>query len=267
MLHIDGVKKSFGNFPVLERIDLTAASGQFVCVVGPSGCGKTTLLYLVAGFIQPTAGSITVDGNVPRGPGVDRVMVFQDYALFPWKTVAGNVAFGLEALGYPVSQVEALVEQYLDLVGLTRFRTWSVHRLSGGMQQRVALARALVVSPKILLMDEPFAALDSQYRRFMRRFLVELWEKTRQTIVYVTHSINEAVYLADRLYVLTARPASVKRVYTVNLPRPRDRVSAKFTQLRQQIEADLAEEFRESFDERARGQLDQLIRASESEAL
>jgi len=195
--------------------------GEFVTVIGPSGCGKSTLLHIMGGFIKADAGAIQVHGRQVNGPGPDRGMVFQEFALFPWKTVAGNVAWGLESQGLPRAKVEQSVEKHLAMIGLTDFRDHYPAELSGGMKQRVALARVLAFDPAVLLMDEPFGALDAQTRESMQEELTRLWERTGKTIVFVTHDIEEAVYLGDRVVVLTARPGRIREEVKIDLPRPR----------------------------------------------
>jgi NitT/TauT family transport system ATP-binding protein len=221
-----GVRKLYTKngrqLPVLDLERFTAREGEFVTVVGPSGCGKSTFLHIVGGFIKPEAGSIRVYGREVAGPGPDRGMMFQEFALFPWRTVAGNVEWGLEVQGVPRAEREATVGKYLELMDLVEFRHHYPAEISGGMKQRVALARVLAFDPKVLLMDEPFGALDAQTREVMQEELLRLWERTRKTIVFVTHDIEEAVYLGDRVVVLTARPARVKEEVAIRLPRPRD---------------------------------------------
>lgn len=253
MLELIRVNKYFediGYFEVLKNVNLSAKEGEFVCVLGPSGCGKTVLLYLIAGFLNPTSGKILLDGEAITEPDTDRAMVFQDYVLFPWKTVYGNVLFGLNSMGIEKQRKEEIAQKYLKLVGLKKFRDWPVHKLSGGMQQRVAIARALVMNPKILLMDEPFAALDSQYRRFLRKNLVEIWQKTKKTIIFVTHSINEAIYLADKIYLFSAIPATVKKVYQVDIPRPRHQRDSEFLKLSEEIESSTSREFEKTIKDK-----------------
>jgi NitT/TauT family transport system ATP-binding protein len=208
--------------PVLDGIDLAAATGEFVSLVGPSGCGKTTLLHILDGLVAPTRGQVLVDGAPVSGPGRDRAIVFQDAALLPWRTVLRNIGYGLECLKADRREAAAAARAWLDLVGLRGFELHYPHELSGGMQQRVNLARALAVDPQILLMDEPFAALDAQTREAMQGELLAVWEQARKTVVFVTHQISEAIYLADRVVVMSARPARVREVIAVDLPRPRD---------------------------------------------
>ncbi|MFH0805051.1 MAG: ABC transporter ATP-binding protein, partial [Patescibacteria group bacterium] len=214
--------------------------GEFVCILGPSGCGKTVLLNLVAGFLKPTTGQIVLDGRVVDRPGTDRILIFQDYVLFPWMTVYQNVLFGLVKSTLPQHEKEMLADTYMEMVGLIPCKGWYTHTLSGGMKQRVAIARALISDPKILLMDEPFAALDSQNRKSMRKNLETIWQQTKKTILFVTHSMNEAVDLADTIYLLAGTPSRIIKVYHPDLPRPRDRYGRKFVALLKEIEAEIA---------------------------
>jgi len=246
MLNLIDVNKSFGendDFEVLRDITISAKNGEFVCILGPSGCGKTILLYLIAGFLKPTKGKIFIDNTPISEPDCDRMMIFQNYVLFPWKTVYENILFALDKSAMNKSEKHKLVIQYLDMMGLVSFKDWYPYKLSGGMQQRVALARALVTNPKVLLMDEPFSALDSQYRKFLRKNLETIWRKTKKTIIFVTHSTEEAIYLGDKIYLLSTRPATIKKVYDVNFPRPRDSINPDFIKLRKEIEMDLSEDF------------------------
>src|SRR5438876_1216525 len=206
---------------ILDVERFSVREGEFITVIGPSGCGKSTFLHIVGGFIKAEGGSIRVYGEEVSGPGPDRGMMFQEFALFPWKTVAGNVAWGLEAQGVPRRQIEATVGKYLEIMGLADFRNHLPAELSGGMKQRAALARVLAFDPKVLLMDEPFGALDAQTRETMQEEVTRLWERTKKTIVFVTHDIDEAVYLGDRIVVLTARPGRIKEEVKIELPRPR----------------------------------------------
>lgn len=242
MLEVTGLSKTFygdNQREILKGIDLSVDEGKFVCIIGQSGCGKTILLYLLAGFLKPTSGKITLDGRELTNPSTDRIMVFQDYVLLPWKTVYENVLFGLEKTDIPKSKKNELVESYLDLVGLADFKSWYPHKLSGGMKQRVAIARALVSNPKILLMDEPFSALDPQYRKYMRKYLEAIWQKTRKTIVFVTHSINEALYLADTIHVVSGNPSTIVKTYNINAQRPRDVRSSKLSKIASDIEKNI----------------------------
>jgi NitT/TauT family transport system ATP-binding protein len=224
-LEVTGVRKSYTKdgrtLAVVDVERFTVRDGEFVTVIGPSGCGKSTLLHIMGGFIKAEAGEISVHGRRVDGPGPDRGMMFQEFALFPWKTVAGNVAWGLEAQGFKKEQIEDTVRAYLEMIGLTEFRNHYPAELSGGMKQRVALARVLAFNPEVLLMDEPFGALDAQTRESMQEELTRLWERTGKTIVFVTHDIDEAVYLGDRVVVLTARPGRIREEVKIDLPRPR----------------------------------------------
>ncbi|WP_329495014.1 ABC transporter ATP-binding protein [Kitasatospora herbaricolor] len=204
-------------FTALDSIELDVAKGEFLAVVGPSGCGKSTLLDLLGGLTAPTSGEILLDGRPVTGPGVDRSIVFQQYALLPWRTAQGNVEFGLEATGVPRRQRAPRAREYLDLVGLTGFEDRHPHELSGGMKQRVAIARSLAYDPAVLLMDEPFAALDAQTRESLQDELLRIWQRTGKTVVFITHGIEEAVYLGGRVAVLTSRPGRVKEVVPIDL--------------------------------------------------
>jgi NitT/TauT family transport system ATP-binding protein len=219
----------------LKDIDLDIPQGQFVCLLGPSGCGKSTLLNAVAGFAPPSSGSITADGQLVTGPGPERGMVFQEYALFPWMTVADNVAFGLEIKGMPKAEISAVVDQLLAMLSLTDFRNRYPKDLSGGMRQRVAIARVLALDSPIMLMDEPFGALDALTRRNLQDELLRIWAELKKTIIFVTHSIEEAIYLADRIVVMTYRPGTVKRDLMVDLPRLRDPAAAEFNALKREL--------------------------------
>ena len=225
-LEASGIRKVYTkNGQSLQILDIdrfAAREGEFITVIGPSGCGKSTFLHIMGGFIGAEAGAIRVYGRSVSGPGPDRGMMFQEFALFPWKTVAGNVAWGLEALRVPQADIDTIVRKYLEIMGLWEFRNHFPAELSGGMKQRAALARVLAFDPKVLLMDEPFGALDAQTREVMQAELTRLWERTGKTIVFVTHDIEEAVYLGDRVVVLTARPARIKEQVEIALPRPRD---------------------------------------------
>jgi NitT/TauT family transport system ATP-binding protein len=224
-LEASGVGKSYAkNGVALQVLDIerfAAREGEFITIIGPSGCGKSTLLHIMGGFIPADRGAIRVYGNAVSGPGPDRGMMFQEFALFPWKTVAGNVAWGLEAQGAPRAEIDAVVSRQLEVMGLSDFRNHYPAELSGGMKQRVALARVLAFDPKVLLMDEPFGALDAQTREAMQEELTRLWERTGKTIVFVTHDIEEAVYLGDRVAVMSARPGRIREEVTIDLPRPR----------------------------------------------
>jgi NitT/TauT family transport system ATP-binding protein len=205
----------------LQNINLDVRPGEFLCIVGPSGCGKSTLLHLIAGLQQQTSGDIRIDGNVVHGTGTDRILIFQELGLFPWLTVRENVEFGLKMKGVGKREREAKAREYLRLIHLSKFEDSYTHQLSGGMRQRVAIARALATEPDVLLMDEPFAALDAQTRDLLHDELERIWSETGCTIVFVTHNVREAVRLADRVLLLTFRPGQIKGEYRIDLPRPR----------------------------------------------
>ncbi|MDU4960467.1 MAG: ABC transporter ATP-binding protein [Sporomusaceae bacterium] len=224
-------------FEAIKHLDLDVRTGEFLAILGPSGCGKSTFLDMLAGLAHPSAGEIRIDGQVINGPALDRGFVMQGYALFPWRTVRKNVEFGLEIKKVAATERQAISQRYLELVGLQNFADRYPHELSGGMKQRVAIARALAYDPGVLLMDEPFAALDAQTRENLQEELLRIWEKTQKTIVFVTHSIDEAVFLSDRVAVMTANPGTIKALVEINLPRPRDgtRSSAEFGWIRHKI--------------------------------
>ena len=224
----------------LRDVTFDVAESELVCVVGRSGCGKTTLLNIVAGFLPPTRGEIRIGGRPVMGRGLDRGVVFQDFAqLFPWRTAQRNVEFGLEMKGVPRAERTEAARRFLALVKLDGFAGAYPHELSGGMQQRVAIARALAYNPAVLLMDEPFAALDALTRDEMQRLLVDVWRETRKTVIYVTHNVAEAVYLADRIVVMTPHPGTVKAQLPVGLPRPRDPLSVAFLEYQRKVVAQL----------------------------
>ena len=237
-LEIQGLRKNFatddGELSVLDGINLSIAPGEFLSIVGGSGCGKSTLLRIIAGLERDFQGSVRLGGSPITGPGLDRGYVFQEPRLFPWLTVEGNVGFGLEGR----SDCEELVRQHIDLVGLKGFERTFPQQLSGGMAQRAAIARALVGLPQVLLLDEPFGALDALTRIRMQQEVLRIWEAERTTVILVTHDIDEAMYLADRVVILSPRPGSIRRIVSVDLPRPRDRASHDFTQIRQRIYAE-----------------------------
>jgi NitT/TauT family transport system ATP-binding protein len=236
---IRGVNKVFKahdrDVVALRDIDLEIVAGEFVCLLGPSGCGKSTLLNAVAGFSLPSAGDIVVEGKRVTVPGPDRGMVFQEYALFPWMTVAQNIAFGLEVQKIDKAEIKLTVDQLLDLLHLGDFRDRFPKDLSGGMRQRVAIARILALDSPIMLMDEPFGALDALTRRNLQDELLRIWSTTGKTILFVTHSIEESIYLADRIVVMTYRPGTIKRDQRVGIARPRDPASPEFNDLKREL--------------------------------
>jgi NitT/TauT family transport system ATP-binding protein len=257
-LEIDAVSLAYPNarertsFLALDAIDLRVERGEFVTIVGPSGCGKSTLLHILGGFVPSDGGTMRVDGRVVSAPGPDRGMMFQDLALFPWRTVEGNVGWALEAQGRPRTEREATVERYLGLVGLRAFRHAYPNELSGGMRQRVALARVLAFDPGVLLMDEPFGALDAQTRELMQEELQRIWQETSKTVLLVTHDIEEAVYLGNRVIVFTARPGEIKAVLPIDLPPARSievKKSAAFMAYRNTIWDLLREEVLKARDQ------------------
>ncbi|MFY8105489.1 MAG: ABC transporter ATP-binding protein [Elstera sp.] len=237
----------------LKDIDLTVHAGEFVCLLGPSGCGKSTLLNAIAGFALPSAGEIDAFGQTVQEPGPDRGMVFQEYALFPWMSVARNIAFGLDIKGWPKAKIAARVDSLLDMLRLTEFRDRYPKDLSGGMRQRVAIARVLALDPPIMLMDEPFGALDALTRRSLQDELLRIWQATGKTIVFVTHSIEESIYLADRVVVMTYRPGTIKADIPLGLPRPRDTNAPEFNRLKRQIADMVMEEQRRFSVDEERG--------------
>jgi len=227
-VEIAGVTKTFqrrtgGTHLALAPIDLAVADGEFVSILGPSGCGKSTLLYIVGGFVPPSTGTVTVGGRPVTGPGPDRGPVFQEFALFPWKTVLGNVAYGPRQAGASKAEAEATARGLLARVGLSAYEGFYPKELSGGMKQRVAIARTLAYDPAILLMDEPFGALDAHTRLKLQNDLLALWERDRKTVLFVTHAVDEAVYLSDRVVVMSRQPGRIKEIVPIDLPRPRHR--------------------------------------------
>lgn len=246
------VRDLFKSFPVqgkqlmvLQNINLQLFSREFVCLVGSSGCGKSTLLNIVAGLASPSAGQVLVDGEVVTGPGSDRGMVFQGYTLYPWLTVAENIAFGLELRKMPKAEQRERVSYYLDVVGLTQFAKAYPKQLSGGMKQRVAIARALANDPEVLLMDEPFGALDAQTKEQMQQFLLNLWERTHITVMMITHDVEEAIFLSQRVYVMSSRPGRLKLEVPISLPEQRDleiKLSPEFVEIKREIIHALREE-------------------------
>lgn len=246
-IDIRGLSKTFkkGDREVcaLADFDLSITDGEFVCLLGPSGCGKTTVLRIVAGLEEKTEGSVRVHSQEVSSAGSDRGMVFQEFALFPWRTVRRNIEFGLEIKNVPEEQRREISDRLIELVGLKGFEDSHPKELSGGMKQRVGIARALANDPTVLLMDEPFGSLDAQTRNLMQKELLRIWSATKKTILFVTHSVDEAVFLADRIAVMTARPGKVREVIEVKLPRPRDRTSSEFIAVRGKVLTELDEEF------------------------
>jgi NitT/TauT family transport system ATP-binding protein len=244
-------RDQYGPLLVLESTSFKISPGEFVCLLGPSGCGKSTILNLIAGFLKPTRGQVLVDGQPVKKPGADRGFVFQQYSLLPWKTTFENVEFGLKIRG--ISRVERteLVNDYLNRVGLYKHRHSYPHQLSGGMQQRASIVRALVNSPSVLLMDEPFAALDAQTRHMMQELLLSMWSDLKPTVIFVTHDIEEAIFLSDRILVMGVRPGRIKETVTVNIERPRhiDTIlSPNFVNLNRQVFELIREETLKSMD-------------------
>jgi NitT/TauT family transport system ATP-binding protein len=242
-IQIQGVSKSYTQgVPALDGVNLELAENSFTCLLGPSGCGKSTLLNMIAGFIEPTAGRILVDGREVTHAGADRGVVFQEYALFPWRTAVENVEFGLMIRGLGHAERRATARRYLSLVGLAEHEGKYPNELSGGMKQRVAIARVLANQPSVLLMDEPFGSLDAQSREVMQEELLRIWEQDKKTVVFVTHSIPESIFLADCIVVMATRPGTIKEVVDVKLPHPRDDSSPEFVALERQIKRLVREE-------------------------
>jgi NitT/TauT family transport system ATP-binding protein len=238
-ISISNLSKTFEgsdrSVPALQDINLSMSRGEFVCLLGPSGCGKSTLLNSIAGFIQPSTGEIVVDGRPVTGPGPDRGVVFQEYAIFPWMTVDHNIAFGLEIKGVSGPEIRERVDALLDKLGLREFRDRYPKDLSGGMRQRVAIARLLAIDSPVMLMDEPFGALDALTRRTLQDELLRIWRESGKTILFVTHSIEESLYLADRIVVMTYRPGTIKRNQVVTMPHPRDPAGVEFNELKREL--------------------------------
>lgn len=252
-LSIRGVSKVYearsgDTVAALQSIDLEIAAGEFVVIVGPSGCGKSSLVYMMAGFSQPSRGSIWAGSNQITKPTIEHGMVFQSYALFPWLDIIGNIEFGLERKGMSKKERRAAALHYLHMVGLQDFADKHIDELSGGMKQRVAIARAFATEPAIILMDEPFGALDALTRRFLQKELLRIWQEHRRTVVFITHSVPEAVYLADRIIIMTARPGRIKSEIRVDLPYPRETTSEEFRNYERLIYADLDDELAKAFD-------------------
>ncbi|MDO9326724.1 MAG: ABC transporter ATP-binding protein [Methanoregula sp.] len=220
---------------VLDHLNIDVQDKEFVCILGASGCGKTTMLRLIAGLDTARSGTILLDGEEMKGPNSKVGFVFQEYSLFPWRSVIDNIAFGLEMKGIGKEERYRIADRYLELVNLTAFKTNYPSELSGGMRQRVAVARALALDPVLLLMDEPFGALDAQTRNMLQTELLVIWEKTKKTIIFITHSVDEAVFMSDRIIVLTPRPGGLCHIVPIDLPRPRDRTSTEFAQVRREV--------------------------------
>lgn len=255
-VEIEKVSIVFGQGPsrhvAVKETSITVEPGQFVCILGPSGCGKSTLLNSVAGYVAPTTGKTIVDGEVITAPGPDRGMVFQQYSLFPWKTVRENIAFGPKIRGVSCDEMSSTTETFLEMVGLSKFANRYPGELSGGMQQRVGIARALANYPRVLLMDEPFGALDSQTRLMMQESLLKLWSEFGITVMFVTHDIDEAVFLGDRVLVMSASPGSIIADLSVDLPRPRHTdlaVDPRFIELKRQCQENIKAESLRAFEQ------------------
>ncbi|MEL6353016.1 MAG: ABC transporter ATP-binding protein [Cyanobacteria bacterium J06627_28] len=254
-VNVEGISMIFSqkerSHQVLDSVNLQIKPGEFVCLLGPSGCGKSTLLNIIAGFIKPTAGYVVVDQQLVTKPGADRGFVFQQYSLLPWKTIYQNVELGLKIKGLPKVERQDMVGEYLNLVGLAKYRNAYPAELSGGMKQRASIIRALVNSPSVLLMDEPFAALDAQTRHMMQELLLNIWETLKTTIVFVTHDIEEAVFLGDRIFVMGVQPGRIKAEIPIPLQRPRhvdDMLTSQYTQLNRQVFGLIREETLKSME-------------------
>lgn len=237
IIRVRGVRMQFvgktAPIAVLDSVDLDVFRGEFVCIVGPSGCGKSTLLNIIAGFLRPTAGEVSVNGTPVLGPDPQRIFVFQENGIFPWLTVEENIGFGLQRL--TPAEKAPIVQRYIEMVGLTKFEKLYPRELSGGMRQRVEIARALAANPDIIYMDEPFGALDFLTRLKMRADLIRIWQEERKTILFVTHDIEESVQLADRVIVLSPRPGKIIKDLTIDLPRPRDLDASAYLEARDEI--------------------------------
>lgn len=236
-IEIDHISIQFDNTSTdtLQDISLQVKDGEFLCIVGPSGCGKSTLLNIIAGLEKPTAGQILLDGQTITGPGCDRVVMFQESALFPWLNVIDNVKFGMKMAKLSKEEQEERAVKYLKMVHLSNFHHHRIHQLSGGMKQRVALARALALDSKVLLMDEPFAALDKQTKNILRDEIQNIWMKTKKTVIFITHSVEEALFFADRVIMLSANPGQIQKITVNDLPRPRDISAPEFIGMRKEL--------------------------------
>jgi NitT/TauT family transport system ATP-binding protein len=242
-ISIEGATRTYGaagakSSVALDKVDLTIQEGEFICLLGPSGCGKSTLLNLISGFDRPTEGLVRIKGEVVTKPSLERVAIFQNYGLLPWRNVLRNVTLGLEAKGMKLSESRRLAEDYIELVGLSNYKKHHPAQLSGGMQQRVALARALAVDPEILLMDEPLGALDAMTRMSMQDEIERIWQEKKKTIIFVTHDIEEAVFLSDRIVVMSSSPGQIKCIIDVPLARKRDRTGPDFLKIRDRVFAE-----------------------------
>jgi NitT/TauT family transport system ATP-binding protein len=241
------LKNVYKTFPeaeinILEDINLSIENGEFICLLGPSGCGKSTLLNLIAGLDMPDSGGIYIDGEKITKPGSDRAVMFQESALFPWLNVIDNVTFGMKIAKLGKAEMVERADKYLEMVKLSAYKKYNIHKISGGMKQRVALARALTLDSKALLMDEPFAALDKQTKNTLRDELEKIWEITKRTFIYVTHSVEEAMFFADRIVMMSALPGKVKKIIKLDFPRPRHIDDAEFVHLRAEILKELRNE-------------------------
>lgn len=239
-IEVDNVSKVYNqnigkSVKALDGASLSVKEGEFICLLGPSGCGKTTLLNLIAGFEKPSEGVIKINGVKVEKPSIKYVTIFQNYGLLPWRTVQGNVELGLESLKYTKKEIKRIASEYVELVGLGNFSKHHPYQLSGGMQQRVAIARALAVDPEVIFMDEPFGALDAMTRMKMQDEISNIWEKKKKTIIFVTHDIEEAVFLADKIVVMTPYPGKIKSVINVPLARKRDRTNLDFLKIRDRV--------------------------------
>ena len=252
ILEIRNVSKKFvsKNKEILavDNITFNVRYNEFLSIVGPSGCGKSTVLRMIAGLEKPTSGEILMEGRRIKGPGAERGLVFQQYTLLPWRNVLDNVAFGLEIRGVPKRERYEIARRFIKMIGLEGFEEAYPYELSGGMQQRVAIARTLANNPKVVLMDEPFGALDTQTRTILQHELLRIWEKEKKTVLFVTHSVDEAVYLSDRVIVMTARPGRIKDTISIDLPRPRKRDTLEFIEYRKRIVNILKDEVLKSYN-------------------
>ena len=250
MISVQSLTKVFekGDMRVIaiQNLNIDVLENEFFCVIGPTGCGKTTLLRIIAGLEKLSSGKVLLDGKEIKSPDADMSMVFQEFALFPWRSVKKNIEFGLEIKGLQEEKKKDMVRNLVSLINLKGFEDSHPRELSSGMKQRVAIARALAHDPKLLIMDEPFGSLDAQTRNIMQKELLRIWDKTKKTIIFVTHSVDEAVFLADRIAVLTSRPGSLKTIFEIKIPRPRDRTSVEFLQIRGKILKELEEEVEKS---------------------